>query len=125
VSGRGAVPRPAGGAPCSSNARAGVTLIELIVVLALLGGVGVIAGLSWQGHDPERWGPRTDPDTEAVETARRRALASGRPAEASVETERGTFLITALPDGRVLGGGGIGWDPLSGRRLPSPQDGSP
>lgn len=111
------------GAPArGGRSRAGVTMIELIVVLAILGGLGALAGLAWRGHDEEAWQAPVGEETAPVESARRRALSSGAPVEITVTLGESPVLITAMPDGRVLGAEELGWDPLAGRRRPSPEE---
>jgi hypothetical protein len=96
-------------------------MIELIVVLAILGGLVVVTGLAWRSHDPEGWKPPLVEGAAAVESARRQALSSGAPVEITLERSGSPTLVTALPDGRVLGAEEFGWDPLSGRRRPTPE----
>lgn len=99
----------------------GVTLVELLVVVAILGVLAGVVGLTWR---PETWTAR-ETETEpaaAVLAARRRAVASGAPVTLVVTAKDRTASVTALPDGRVIGGDAFGLDPLSGRLAPDRDD---
>jgi prepilin-type N-terminal cleavage/methylation domain-containing protein len=92
-------------------ARAGVTLIELIVVIAIL---GVIAGLTTVSL-------RAAGGTEApalatrVAAARREAVRIGRAVELVVGGSEAPQVVRALPDGRVLADPSLGIDMATGR----------
>lgn len=92
---------------------AGFTLIELIVVLALL---GVMAGLTGLALGADR---QPDPDRERlalVADARREALMQRHRVLFSVPLPGGHHAeALALPDGRVLADAGLDIDPLNGR----------
>jgi prepilin-type N-terminal cleavage/methylation domain-containing protein len=77
----------------------GVTLVELIVTLALL---GVILGLSGVAIASLRPSPQARPRVE-LERARMEAIRTGR----AVRADSALF----LPDGRAIG---AGVDPLTG-----------
>jgi prepilin-type N-terminal cleavage/methylation domain-containing protein len=94
---------------------AGTTLIELIVVLALLGLVVGVSGLSLASLRPTA-------ESQAVKElgrARAEAIRTGRPVHVlgipgdsvASHTPHPTPLVTFLPDGRALG---PGVDPLTG-----------
>ena len=96
--------------------RGGVTLLELIVVIALL---GVIAGVT--GIALHRATPVTGVGREAalVTTARDSALRSGRVVTIELRVSalgaRRSATATAFPDGRVVADPVLNIDPLTGR----------
>ncbi len=117
--------------------RAGMTLVELIVVLAILGVTAGIAGLSFRRSAPL---DEADATTAVIRDARTRAIRTGvavtiavqmsgrdaklelEPAMLSADTATAkepatemTYDITAFPDGSVIGGEAFGVDRLSGR----------
>ncbi len=86
----------------------GVTLVELLVVLAILGTMAGLVGLAWQ---PGVW---SSLDRGEVARARRRALESGRVIKVSLSSGGSVAQVIAFPDGRVLGAEQLGVDPLTG-----------
>lgn len=93
----------------------GTTLLELLVALAVLAILTGIAAFHWR---PDAWGDhQVDPlaPTALTDEARRRAVASGAAVTVTLETPDGPLVVTALPDGRVVGASALGLDPLSGR----------
>ena len=93
-------------------AASGVTLLELLVTLAVLGVMLAVAGLAF-GRLAE------EPDAAAVRTARvaavrRRALTLRRPVAFTVEVDGVPVVGTAHPDGHVVAERDLGLDPLSG-----------
>jgi prepilin-type N-terminal cleavage/methylation domain-containing protein len=92
--------------------RRGMTLIEVIVVLAVLGIVAGLVAPSLHLALPADAGHETQ---SAVAALRRRALESGRAADTLVEHGGRIRVLHALPDGRVLADTSFGIDPLSGR----------
>ena len=81
------------------NAR-GFTLMELIVVLALMGILAGVAALSAAGSTPLR--QRSE---ASVEAARDSTIADGKPrTETVADTDGNPGHITFLPDGRVVTG---------------------
>ena len=86
----------------------GVTLVELLVVLAILGAMAGLVGLAWQ---PGRW---ASPDRGAVAAARRRAVESGKLVRTSATVGGRVVQVIAFPDGRVLGAEQLGVNPLTG-----------
>lgn len=98
--------------------RAGVTLLELILVLAILGLMAGIVGLA---------APRivtvTKADSATASAMELRALAirSGHVATGAVSTRSGIVAVSAYPDGRVLADSAIRIDPLSGRVTHAPR----
>ena len=92
--------------------RAGVTLIELAVALAILGVALAVTGLA----------VRSMPEPDAaqlraaqLDAARRRALAERRPVPVAIADSGAVLRAVAFPDGRLVADGGLGVDPLSGR----------
>jgi prepilin-type N-terminal cleavage/methylation domain-containing protein len=89
--------------------RRGVTLVELIVTLALL---GLLSGLAAAMLGGLR---RSEPDTRARELARELAQARARAvrtgARVRLDDASGTSVLF-LPDGRAVGDG---VDPVTGR----------
>jgi prepilin-type N-terminal cleavage/methylation domain-containing protein len=94
------------------SARRGFTLVELMVVLAVLGVMAGVAGLAARSLE------RSDPAAElaaAVAEARSQALRTRRPVERVVAGDSGALRLTAFPDGSVRADGPLGLDPLTGR----------
>ena len=79
--------------------RPGMTLVELLVVLVLLGLAASVVGLSL-----ERWDRTVTSDPLAAATAelRRAAIDSARTITRTIVLDSTPRLITALPDGSVL-----------------------
>jgi prepilin-type N-terminal cleavage/methylation domain-containing protein len=91
----------------------GSTLIELVVVLAILGIVAGVVGLSFRGAgEHERDTPRA-----RIAAARRQALEQRHAVTVTVTiaADGATREMTAFPDGRVVGDTLLGIDPLTGR----------
>lgn len=104
--------------PCTSDRAvtrsrtSGVTLVELIVTLALLGITGGVVAATVHRARPAV----SRPDMEALAVgARSEALASGRAVTIEIAHAGRQYSMTALPDGSVLGDSVIGLDRLSGR----------
>lgn len=83
--------------------RTGVTLVELLVVLMLIGLLFTVSGLALASLGA----PRTSERLRALDAARTQALRTG--VAVAVADSGGTVLF--LPDGRALG---AGVDPLTG-----------
>jgi prepilin-type N-terminal cleavage/methylation domain-containing protein len=91
---------------------AGSTLVELLVVLAILGIIVGITGLSFRGEVH-----RASPNLveSRVSNARREALRSGHSVTVTVMQGELVAVATAHPDGRVVADSGIAIDLLTGR----------
>lgn len=84
-----------------SRNRAGVTLVELIVTLAVLGIVLGITTLSLaRGHNTVAARRSMAMDVRSLRAA---AVTSGTVRTAILHDSTGAILTTAYPDGRVLG----------------------
>ncbi len=92
--------------------QAGVTLVELLVVIALLGIVAGVVGVTWHTATVLRPVP---PAAARVLAARDSALRTGRAVTIPLTGPGGAQTATALPDGRVLAEPGLGIDPFTGR----------
>jgi len=92
----------------------GVTLVELLVVIVLLGLVAGVAGAAFRSWKAPA---SADPVTASVERARAEALASGRAVTVELRDPAGRVAsATAFPDGAVVADGmARGIDRLSGR----------
>lgn len=83
------------------QSRAGVTLVELIVALAVLGIVLGITTLSLaRGHNTATARRSVSMDVRSLRSA---AVRSGTVRTSILHDSTGAVLITAYPDGRVLG----------------------
>jgi len=97
--------------------RRGVTLIELIVVIAILGVMAGVAALGFRGVRPRA---AADATVASIEAARDSALRTGHAVRVMAHP-RGDSLAApvfalALPDGRVIASAELNIDPLTGRR---------
>jgi prepilin-type N-terminal cleavage/methylation domain-containing protein len=86
----------------------GVTLVELLVVLAILGLMAGLVTLAW------RPSPTRAADSPLV-TGRQRAIQSGSPTRVQMSD---TLSVVAMPDGSVIGVGALPIDPLTGTPFP-------
>lgn len=86
----------------------GVTLVEMVVVLTLMGVLAGIGGLAFAGLR----GPAADPWSGAVTSARQAAIDSGITVLLAADSVHASVLL--LPDGRAIG---QGVDPLTGEAL--------
>jgi prepilin-type N-terminal cleavage/methylation domain-containing protein len=99
--------------------RAGVTLVELLIVIVILGllfGVSVLAFVSARGE-------RRSPWALALWQARAAAIRTGRPVRVNprppaIGNPASGPPVLFLPDGRAIG---LGADPLTGAPLDAPQ----
>lgn len=83
--------------PARRAARSGVTLVELIVVVATLGIIASVTVLVM----PKRSIALNDTPTR-ITNARTQALRTGMPVSVFVRLDSGVRVVTALPDGTVL-----------------------
>ena len=93
--------------------RAGITLIELAVALAILGVAAGVTGLAIRAM------PEPDADqvrAGRIDAARRKALAERHPVAVELADSGVLLRAVVFPDGRVVADSALGMDPLSGRR---------
>lgn len=93
--------------------RRGVTLVELMVVIALL---GLMAGITTVALARRPAVPAADVRVAPIVAARTAAIRRGRDSTVVFEVDGVRFLATAHPDGRIVAAKSLGIDPLSGRR---------
>jgi prepilin-type N-terminal cleavage/methylation domain-containing protein len=90
----------------------GNTLVELLVVLAVLGVLAGVTGLAFR-RMPDR---RLLESAEArIAAARRQAIEGGRSVTVTVIRDGNAFVATASADGSVVTDTSFGVDRLSGR----------
>jgi prepilin-type N-terminal cleavage/methylation domain-containing protein len=94
------------------HSEAGVTLVELLVVLAVLSIMAALVGLA--PPRGRRLAGESQMSIEAVAVVRSRALESGRPAGGTISIQGRSIQVLAFPDGRVLGAEELGVNPLTG-----------
>jgi prepilin-type N-terminal cleavage/methylation domain-containing protein len=87
--------------------RDGYTLVEVIVVLAIMGLMAGVSGLALASLKA----PRESEWILALRRARAEAIRTGRPMRTEDHRARRTATILFLPDGRAIG---PGVDPLTG-----------
>jgi prepilin-type N-terminal cleavage/methylation domain-containing protein len=97
--------------------RPGVTLIELIVVLAI---VAIMAGVTTLAFRRADMTPTVEPWVSAVAAARRTAVDSGRTVSLTVRVGDKVYAATALPDGSVVADAALGVDRLTGEVAHAP-----
>lgn len=88
----------------------GFTLVELLVVLAILGVMAGLIGIGWRPAAPV-----AAPDSASLGGLRRQAITTGRTVRAMVQLDGHAVPVAAFPDGRVVGVTGHAIDPLTGR----------
>jgi prepilin-type N-terminal cleavage/methylation domain-containing protein len=96
--------------------RSGVTLLELLITVAILGVVAGVVTLTLPRLDE----PAPDTAASRIARARREAVASGRPVTVRVDTVGASASAppvdaTAWPDGSVVADSVLAIDQLSGR----------
>ena len=92
--------------------RRGVTLVELMVVLVLLGVMAGVVGLAWRPDPANRARHR-----DAIADARHQALETGTAVRLEITVDGHTDTIAALPDGRLIAPAALHLDPLTGMRV--------
>lgn len=90
----------------------GVTVVELLVVLILLGLMAGVVGLTLRTAQPVR---HPDAAHLAATQARDSAIHSGRPVTIVFTSDSQRLDITALPDGQLVADARLAIDPLTGR----------
>ena len=96
--------------------RGGTTLVELLVVLAVLGVMTSVAGLAI--HGARAVPSAEDVALDRIAAARRAAIATGLDVSTVVMRNDQPGAVTAHADGRVLADSQPALDPLSGRMIP-------
>ena len=94
--------------------RRGVTLIELLIVVVVLGMVSSVAMLALPGKVAP-----PDDTRHRIADARTRALRTGRPVSVVLQLDSVFSLATAMPDGSVLADPMARIDRLTGQPLSS------
>lgn len=92
----------------------GTTLVELLVVLAILGVIAGVAGLSFRAE------PKSVPVDAAraqVAAARREAIRTGRSVTVVVPAEGQVSVATAHADGSVVADSALSIDRFTGARV--------
>jgi prepilin-type N-terminal cleavage/methylation domain-containing protein len=92
----------------------GSTLLELLVVLAILGVIAGVTGIAFGRVEPRR----VDAADAPIAEARRAAIRTGKPITLLVERRGVAVAVTAHPDGQVIADSALAIDRLSGRALP-------
>ena len=82
----------------------GLTLVELLVVLTILGLMTGVVGLAWRRS-------LSPVDESPLMTARHQAIQSGIPTRVQLSD---TLSVVVMPDGSVIGTGALHIDPLTG-----------
>jgi prepilin-type N-terminal cleavage/methylation domain-containing protein len=96
----------------AASSRPGVSLVELLVVLAI---IGVIAGLGTVAFSTHVKGASADDRLNRLGIARREALRTGAPVVVQFPDSTGVRRATLLPDGSAVGDSAFGLERLSGR----------
>lgn len=93
--------------------RAGLTLLELIVAIVLLGTIAATATLAMRPGTPPL---RTEREAaqDSLRALRLRAIEERRPLSTEVVVDSTVYRLTAWPSGAVTGAGIVGADRLSG-----------
>ena len=100
------------------RSRAGVTLLELMVVLVLLSIMGGVVVLSLHAAPAKR---AAATDNARVLAARDSALRFGVSVSIVLSDSGGERAATAFADGRVIADSALRFDPLSGHPYDAPR----
>lgn len=92
--------------------RRGVTLLELLAILLIVGTVASVVSLAVRHLDEP---DPADPYTQ-VANARRDALADGAVRALVLRLHDRPAAVSVLPDGRVIADSALALDPLTGQR---------
>jgi prepilin-type N-terminal cleavage/methylation domain-containing protein len=103
----------------TGRTRAGTTLVELLVVLAVLAITTSIAGLAF--HSAHVAPTPISVMSARIAAARREAIATGRDVSTTVLLDDRLRAVTAHADGSVLTDSIAALDPLSGRFITDDQ----
>lgn len=90
----------------------GNTLLELVLVLAILGVVAGVTGLAFQTRLDR---PVVEPSLARLAEARRGAIESGRAVTVVLLRDGDVLVATAHADGSIVADSSLGVDRLSGR----------
>lgn len=93
------------------GARPAVTLVELLIVLAVLGVTAGVVGLTLRTVRPIG---AVDPVRVVIAAARDSAIRTGHPVNTTVVERAAILPVTAYPDGRVSADPSVRVDPLTG-----------
>ncbi|MDR0786902.1 MAG: type II secretion system GspH family protein [Gemmatimonadota bacterium] len=93
--------RPGAAQDAVRDSTRGATLVELIVVLAILGIVGAVVGLAPRGIAIVSGAPSDASDGAAAAAARRKAVMTGSAVTVTIVSDGIPVEITASPDGAI------------------------
>jgi prepilin-type N-terminal cleavage/methylation domain-containing protein len=94
-----------------AHIRVGVTLVELIVSLSILGLLAGVVGIAIPRHDPLT---AIGEVSRSLADARRTAITSGHAVTIAITIDGAPHAATALPDGAIIADSGLAIDRLSG-----------
>ena len=99
--------------------RHGVTLVELLVVLAILGIMSAVPILAFTRRPGSRTTTRAERLDSLLAEARRESLRTGKPISLVIDDSAGARLAAVLPDGSIIADSALtallALDRLSGR----------
>lgn len=90
--------------------RSGTTLIELVVVIAILGVAMTVVGTA-----VVQMPPHSPTLQDEIRSAQRAAIERGRPQLLTVNRPEGIRTMTIMPDGSVIADSSLGVDRWTGR----------
>lgn len=97
--------------------RKGVTMLELIVALSLMGILSGVVSFAWTSGGFRASEEPASTTVATIHNERRLAIASGKTRRVVIRSGHRVDTLFAHPDGRLDGGNRYGFDPLSGRKL--------